>query len=133
MALNGAGILVGATISPTGGTATTFASAGIQNSVQTLNNNDDTDLRTRRQIVASTKSPSVLASAPNGYTQARNSVTIKWPQTLTNGKVSVDTMRIELSRDVETTQAEVLEYLKQGAQVLIDSDFLDYWYDLNLN
>lgn len=132
MPLNGASVLSGATMSPTGGTAISFTSAGIRNNSVTLNCDADTDFRTRRQITCSISEPKVATSAPNGYTQARSVALIKLPKTLANGKVTVNTLRIEFARDVETSAADITEAKVIGAQVLNDPDFDALFEDLSL-
>jgi hypothetical protein len=131
--LNGATVKTGATMAPSGGTDLSFSSAGIRNDSNTLNCDSDTDLRTRRQIICRTVEPKVSSGAPNGYTQARAFGTLKFPITLANGEVTVNTVRVEFAFDVETTEAERDEMRIIAAQYLTDTDFDDLFNDLNLN
>jgi len=123
MPLQTASVLSGATITPSGGTALAFTGAGIRNNTHPLFVAADADLRTRRTMMCTVKDPKVSASAPNGYTQARSSVTFKSPLSLDNGSITVNTVRVEVSYDVETSAAELAELKVIGAQILTDSDF----------
>jgi hypothetical protein len=133
MPLNGASVLSGTTVSASGGTALTFSSAGVDNGKVILYCDDDTDLRTRREFVCTAKPPRISASAPNGYTQARVTVTFKSPLELDNGNVTVNSGKFELAFDPETTEAEISEILDVVAQSIVDSDFTNLYHDLSLS
>lgn len=130
MSLSNASVLSGATMSPSGGTALAFESQGSTLATNKLIVTADTDLRTRREISATIKEPRVQASAPNGYTQARSILVFKAPLSLDNGNITVNTLRIELAFDVETTDAEKDELLVLGSQFLNDSDFTGFFKNL---
>ncbi len=132
MSLSNASVQSGATMAPTGGSALAFESAGIRDRVHKVFATADTDLRTRREIVATVKEPVPSASAPNGSTQARASATVKLPLALDNGNSTVNTVRIELSYDPETITSEIDELRIVAAQVLTDSDFDALWEGLSL-
>lgn len=125
MSLSNAAIVVAPTsIAPTGGTALTFSSNGIQGPGQLqLVVPADTDMRTRRTLDVTVKSAKVSVGAPNGYTQNRVSYFYRKPKLLANGKITVNTAKIEFSYDVETTQAEIQELLDVSAQICFDADF----------
>ena len=131
MGLNNASLLQGATVAASGGTALAFSSLG-GSPGNTLYAIDDPDIRTRRDIVCNTTAARPKSDAPNGYTQQRTNATVKIPLTLDNGNVTVNTIRIEMSTDVETTDAEKLELRSIAAQVLVDSDFLEFWDNQSL-
>lgn len=133
MSLTNASVLSGATITPSGGSALPFASLGIRNNTNVLYATGDADLRTRRSIVCSVKEPKVSTGAPNGYTQARATMIFKSPLTLDNGNVTVNTVRVEIAYDVETSAAEVTELSVIGAQLLADADFSSLISDLSLD
>jgi len=133
MSISSASLLSSATVSATGGTALPFASAGIVGEQNEIYATGDTDLRTRRSIVCSVKKPKVNASAPNGYTQARSQMLFKFPLELDNGAITINTVRVETSTDVETTQGEVDEYHKVVAQSLFDTDFDEFRRNLSLS
>ena len=123
MGLNNASLLQGATVAASGGTALAFSSLG-GSPGNTLYAIDDPDIRTRRDIVCNTTAARPKSDAPNGYPTPRT--------TLDNGNVTVNTIRIEMSTDVETTDAEKLELRSIAAQVLVDSDFLEFWDNQSL-
>jgi hypothetical protein len=94
----------------------------------------DTSMLTRRVISATTKQPKRIPTATGtaaSYTQARSKLVIKYPKTLANDYVTVNTLTIELSTDVETTAAEKLELRKVAAQTLFDADFTSFWDNLS--
>lgn len=126
MSLSNAAVVTGpSSIAPTGGTALTFTSAGVTKSGSLeLYVAADTDLRLRRTITASVKTPTVNAGSPNGYTQARASLIFRKPKLLDNGKITVNTARIEFAYDPETTQTEIQELADVAAQMCFDADFL---------
>lgn len=132
MSLSNASLFTGATVAPTGGSALAFTSGGISAGVNPLYCTADDDLRTRREVICTTKAPKVSASAPNGYTQQRAAANIKFPLELDNGNITINTLRIELSCDVETTSTEKDEYMSVGAQLLCDADFTEFFQNLSL-
>lgn len=131
MSLSTLSLLETATVSASGGTAMPMTSIGGSENKNTLVVDADTDLRTQRSISFAVRRPKVQASAPNGYTQGRCNALLKFPVTLANGNLTVDTISIQLSTDVETTVAEKTEYIKLAAQALIDSETLAAWTTLN--
>lgn len=132
MALSNANTLSGATITASGGTAVTWATQGLVGNKNVLVVPADTDFRVRRQIDAVVKQPSPSASAPNGYTQARASVLYKKPILLANGKITVNTVRVEVAYDVETSAAQLTDMLDTGAQMCFDADFTPVFKQLSL-
>jgi hypothetical protein len=64
-----------------------------------------------------------LASAPNGYSQARAAFVFKSPLLLDNGLTTVNTVRIEFAYDSETTHSELEELRIIAAQICSDADF----------
>lgn len=83
-------------------------------------------------IVATVKEPKPSSGAPNGSTQARAAMTFKSPLVLDNGNVTVNTVRVEVAYDPETTSAEIDELLVIGAQLFADSDFTALFKNLSL-
>ncbi len=63
----------------------------------------------RKTVEFSVKEPKVSSTAPNGYTQARRKVLIKEPLALDNGNYTTNTVSIEFSVDVETTDLEITD------------------------
>lgn len=79
---------------------------------------DGSDIRTRKEAEFSSVAAKPSSSAPNGYTQNRASVYLKYPLTLDNGLVTTNTIQITLSKDVETTSTEVDEMLLGALDVI---------------
>jgi len=133
MSLVNAGVVTApSSIAATGGSALNFASLGpAVNGQVVLAATADTDLRLRRLIKAKATMPTVQATAPNGYTQARTESLFVKPKLLANGKITTNTVKIFVNYDVETTQAEIQELLDVGAQMLFDSDFTAYHKSLS--
>lgn len=132
MSLTAASILKDGTIGVTGGTATAFTRiSGDLNQANVVF--DGTTILSRTEGVFARKSPKVSSSSPDGYTQARRSVLLKIPQVLADGSLTYDTVKIEMSRSVETTAADVLTYRGIAAQVLSDSDFDEFWEEGSLD
>lgn len=71
--------------------------------------------------------PKVDRGAPNGYTQARSGFTLKAPKTLANEERTNNSIRIEMSCDVETTDVEKTRLRYYAAQVLAESEFDAFW------
>lgn len=122
MSLSTISLLENGTPAASGGTAMAMTSKGGSENKNTLVVDADVDLRTQRTCVFSVRPPKVQSSAPNGYTQGRCNVVFKFPRTLANGLISVDTVSLQLSTDVETTVAQKEEMLSLIAQVSFDSE-----------
>lgn len=88
---------------------------------------EDLPLQQRVELVATIKQPKVNAAAPNGYTQARNTMLLKAPLVLDNGNVTVNTVRVEFAFDVETTSAEKDTLRHYVAQLITESSFEEFW------
>lgn len=127
MPLANASILVDGTVATTGGTATTLESKGGTSNNHNLFLDDGSLLQSQTEIQASTSNPKVSTTAPNGYTQARNTIKLKVPLVLDNGNTTVNTITITQATDIETTDAEKLSMRVTAAQLLHDSDFVKYW------
>lgn len=137
MPLNTASINDNATaMTPTGGAAISFASMGIVDNTNKLYVTSDTSLKTRRYAEVSVKEPKANANSIGGYTQARAKVKLVFPRTLTIAgatQITLDTLTMELARDISATDAEVQNYLFLGSQVLGDADFQALFKALNLS
>lgn len=127
MSLTTLSLLEASTVSASGGTALDFTTAGGSTDKNKLIVPADTDLREQRSLDLSVRRPRVQASAPNGYTQGRSIAVLKFPHTLANGNLTVDTIRIEMSTDVETSVANKSEMMSLAAQTIIDSEMSDFW------
>ncbi len=128
MSISNASILKDGVIGVTGGTTTALSSLG-----NTLNENsvvfDGTGLLDRSTGSFVAKAPAKTASSPNGYTQARNTMVLRFPKTLASGEIVFNTARVQLAFDVETTTAEKETVRGMVAQFLSDDDFDAYWND----
>lgn len=134
MSLSNASIILGGTLSVSGGSAVTFSSLG--------NNTDgtvmlyvpaDTDLRLRRKVNARVNMPKPSASAPNGYTQARGQMVFYQPILLANGLVTVNTYKVEAAYDIETSVAKRQEGLDFIGACAFDTDFTPVFKELALS
>lgn len=132
MSLSTASILKDGTIGVTGGTATAFTRISGDNTSAKASF-DGTGFLSRSEGVFSVKSPKPSASSPDGYTQARRVVLVKRPKVLANGSLTYDTVKIEISRSVETTAAELATHKGIASQILSDADFDAFWDDGSLD
>jgi len=134
MSLNNAALIEGATMNAaTGGTALSFVSQGNTAGQNILYVSTDTQLNTRRSLVCNASGPKTSATAPGGFTQARASIRLNVPRTLSNGNVSVDTIELKLSADGQTTVAEKQEMLNLVAQACTDADFTEFFTNLAMS
>jgi hypothetical protein len=119
-------------VAATGGTDVTLSSLGIQDNKNTLIFSTDTAMVTRRLVEFSVKPYQPSSTAPGGYTQNRETILFKQPKVLANGERTINTLKIELSTDPETTDAEVEQMCETGAQMLGTSAFLPFFKTQNL-
>lgn len=120
-------------IAPTGGTALAFASLGSPSLGKvSLYVPTDTTFTTRRSLDVTVKPSKANAASLNGYTQNRVTMIYKKPKVLASGKITVNTAKVELSFDIETTQLEVQELMDIGAQLLFDADTAPTFKTLSL-
>lgn len=133
MPISSLSLLSGATITPSGGSASAYTAMGnpVGGSVK-LACSTDTEYRTRKTIDVSIKEPKASASAPGGMTQARINSYARVPLLLDNGSYTTCTVRAEIAFDPEYTTAEVLELRKLGAQLFVDTDMDDAYNLLSL-
>lgn len=120
-------------VAASGGTDVTLVSLGIQGNKNTLAFSTDTNLATRRTAEFSVKAPAANPASITGYTQARCTVLVKFPKSVTDVGIVTNTAKVELSYDVNTTTAEVETYLEQLAQLVGTANFMAFYKDLNLN
>lgn len=133
MGIQTSSVNIDGTVSTSGGTATGMIAKGnTLNEIQVILD-DSSEFVEQTKIDFQVKEPVVKPSAPNGYTQARNTVRIYVPLALDNGNVTVNTLELKLSCDHETTEAEVQSLLVLGAQLLSDSDYSDFWKKQSLS
>lgn len=126
MPINGASIPVGATWTPSGGSAKTYTSDGITvaNGVHLIDASV-TDFRVRPQMTLKTKVPT-LDSLGN-YSKGRRSLVCTIPKVLASGKTVFPLIRIELEDHPELSAAEVATLVSIGVNTLVDADFATFW------
>jgi len=133
MAIETSSILYDGTVATTGGTATgVITKGGTLNQLNVILDNS-AEFINQTKIEFTVREPVVNPSAPNGYTQARSAVRMLAPLSLDNTNRTINSLKIELSVDHETTDAEIQSYLVAGAQFLVDSDFSDFWKKQSLS
>lgn len=127
MSLQNSAVLVDGTVATTGGTSTTFKTKGNTLLQHDLLLDDGSPLVGRTDLSCSIKAPKVSVAAPNGYTQARNTMILKVPLLLDNGSYTVNTIKVEMAVDIETTDAERDTMRITAAQLLHASAYDDFW------
>lgn len=127
MTISTASVLKDGTVATTSGTATSLLSKGNTLLQHNCILDDGAVFALQSSLQFTTKEPKASESAPNGYTQGRNSVYLKAPLSLDNGKTTVNTGSISIACDSETTAAEKLTMRVYLAQILVDPDFTDFW------
>lgn len=125
MGAQNATLLIGATITPTGGTVQTFTPDGvfIQNGVH-LADAGDASYITRNSITLRTKNPTLTGGV---YSKGKRWATLTVPKVLLDGTTAFNIVRIELEVHPETSAGDSTELLKKGAQLFIDTDLAAFW------
>lgn len=114
-------------LTPSGGTDLTFAvRQRASNGAIEVMVVDDPQL-TRRSASFLVKPSRIDEDAPSGYTQNRNSVLVRVPITLSNGKTTVNTAKVEIATDIETSDAQRLELRYMVGQILSGAGFALFW------
>lgn len=127
MSLTTASVLKDGTVATTGGTATGFIHKGGNLGLWEGIFDDSSEFINQSTVTFQVKDPKSNTGSPNGYTQGRSTVVMKVPLALDNGERTVNTLKIELACDHETTDAEIQTMLVYAAQLLADSDFSEFW------
>lgn len=127
MPLNGATLLVGPTITPTGGTAHTFESNGltVRNGIQ-LVDASVTDVRIRPVMTCKVVQP-VLDKATGKWTKGKKELSLTIPKLLADGSQEFPNISVTLKDHPELTAAELLILLDYAAQIPKDADFAKFW------
>lgn len=133
MGIQSSSVNIDGTVATTAGTATGMITKG-----STLNElvtvlDDSSEFIAQTKLKFSVVDPKVQTSAPNGYTQGRSVVKVIVPLALDNGNFTTNTLEIRLGADPEATDAEITSMLVLGAQLLHDSDFIDFWTKQSLS
>lgn len=132
MTINTIAFKTGATYPQTGGSAQATASAGVTLENQRIITTSESLVLQNTMDFGVTR-PKANASAPNGYTQGRRRVFIKQPILLANGEYTVNTVSLELSADIETSDAQVTLLRDLAIQVLSLAETDSFWEDLNVS
>jgi len=121
--------LGGATFPATGGTGLTVSTAGTDLNLHRLFVPVDS-IPVQRTFDFTVIRPKPNASAPNGYTQARREVVIKYPILLDNGLYTTNTARISISSDIEFSDSEMRHLRDLAVQAINESDMDSFYNDL---
>lgn len=116
-------------LSITGGSAITWTPVSGVNPVEYVVS-ADTDSRTRRRLKTMMTDAKPSASMPSGYTMNKGQMELILPKTLANGKMEYAKYTLIKNSSVENTTAEITEHRRLLAQLVLDSDFDDFF---NLN
>lgn len=123
MSLSSASIPVGASYTPSGGSATSFASLGQSQGTNSLYIDDGSELILRKTCLATSKPPVPNSGAPNGYTQQRSTIVFHVPMLLDNGNYTTNTVKIEVAFDPEADASERSFLRELIAHCGVDADF----------
>lgn len=129
MAVNNSTIMVGGTVSTTGGTSTAFVLNGAQvaGGVQVVDSTS-TNAITRASITFRTIKSAVVDAMTGLFTgKTKRQAQLVRPKVLASGRVAFPLIRIELETHPEQTDAEVSALMSEGAQLLSDADFTQFW------
>lgn len=128
MSIRNSSVAVGATYSPTGGTATSLVllNSDASSTKAFIGTSGVTPL-TRSELSFTGKPAKVSPSAPGGFTQGRASVKIVVPKVLANTNRTLNSCAFELSVDPETTAAEVSALKLAMVNFILDADFDQLW------
>lgn len=129
MSIQGSSIDVGATYTPSGGTATALKnrSNGTNHVVMYLD--DGSDYADQTTIDFKVKEPKVNASSAGGYTQRRSESVTKTPKTLASGDTTIDKAGWFIAVSRETTDAEIQALVDLQVAQLLDADYADFRED----
>jgi hypothetical protein len=119
-------IKTGATWAPTGGTDVTFVPDGktVQDGIS-LVVAADTNLLTRRSLTARAVLPALPAKTGDFAKLGRNSLVYKVPFVAADGKLYLQTVRIEMAFHAEYTGKNTV--INDATAFIADSDFANFW------
>lgn len=125
MALRNATILTGATISATGGTASTLKATGlvVTGGVQVCDFGV-ADIRLRPTITF--KSRPAQLQRDGSWSKQKVDYTIRQPKLLADGSTVVNFASGTISVHPETTDAELTKLISWNCQINFDADFTDF-------
>lgn len=126
MPIQNSTLLAGATLSAAGGTTFTLTVDGTQvKSGVHVADASVADFRIRPNATFKARMPS--KKADGSYQKGKNSVTLVRPKVLANGVVDYPLVRIDIEYSAESTDAEITALMNQGAQLLFDADFTNFF------
>lgn len=129
MPINNGTILVGGTVSTTGGTSTAFVPNGaeVNGGIQVVDSTS-TNAVTRASITFRTIKNAVLDMVTGLFTgKTKRQAQLVRPKVTASGRVVFPLVRIELETHPEMTDAEISALMSEGAQLLVDADFTQFW------
>lgn len=129
MGVQNATLLVGGTVSTTGGTSTAFVPNGaeVQGGIQVVDSTSTNNV-TRASITFRTIKQAALDMGTGVFTgKTKRQGQLVRPKVLANGRVVFPLVRIELEVHPEMSDAEVSALISEGAQLLVDADFNSFW------
>lgn len=126
MPIKGASLLLGGTITPSGGTAKTFTEVGetIKNGVK-VTDLSVTDSRLRPTITCINR-PATLNNLGVYISKDKRTVKLVWPKQLTDGSIKFNVRDIRIEDHPETTDTEKANMNSYAAQFLCDADFQQF-------
>lgn len=129
MGVQNATILVGGTVSTTGGTSTAFVPNGADvNAGVQIVDSTSTNAITRCNITFRTIKQAVLDMVSGVFTgKTKRQAQLVRPKVLASGRVVFPLVRVEMETHPEMTDAEITALMVEGAQLLADSDFTAFW------
>lgn len=129
MGLQNATLLVGGTVSATGGTSTAFApnGASVVGGIQIVDTTNSNAV-TRASATFRTIKQATLDLVTGLFSgKVKRQAQLVRPKVLASGRVVFPLVRIEVEFSPENTDAEISALLTEGAQLLIDADFTSFW------
>lgn len=129
MGIANATLLVGGTVSASGGTSTAFVPNGSQvtGGIQVVDSTN-TNAVTRASMTFRTIKQAVLDAVSGLFTgKIKRQAQLVRPKVLSSGRVVFPLVRIELEFHPENSDAEISALMSEGAQLLIDTDFTSFW------
>lgn len=129
MGVQNATLLVGGTVSTTGGTSTAFVTNGadVVGGIQVVDSTS-TNAVTRASITARTIKSAALDMESGTYAgKTKRQAQIVRPKVTSSGRVVFPLVRVELETHPEMSDAEISALTSEGAQLLTDPDFASFW------
>lgn len=124
MPVTSASILVGATASLSGGTATPFVSSAqaVVNGVQIVASGD-TNPATRRNMTLKSRAANLDPSTGKYSGKEKRQFVICVPEVLSDGSITFDLIRIEIEAHPQSSAGKMALLRGYGLSVLADTDF----------